>query len=587
MKKSILSFALIAVAAMCVSCVQEINTDNGKGKNKSPNAIAFIIGSKATKAETKPVQILQTSQISFGYVNETTELFLTETVTSLDDTFEPVSPATKGTPVYTENVISQGSFDAVVYDADGENHLSDLDATYEYDEGWGSWRHEYESNPWTANPNGLWFFMCMGDQTGIATSGDGVPQYSVFEENNKQFGKIEFTYTSPDKAANQNDILFSSRPITKAQEDNGANALFYHALTAVKFRIGNTTNTTMITGVEFTGLAKTGDCTVIPYYTDDWTNDKPKSNPYGATGVSPDTKSAECVVWDTEDKATGTFSQTFTQIVNYTESENAPFGSSFYAAANDNNLNDANASLTFWFIPQTLTADVKLKISYTVDGVAFVKTIDFGDEAKAKNNGNYPTWKAGELRTYTLSANEVNVTVTDEVTSGNVKQNVVITNTGNVPCYIRAAIIGYWVDKSGNIINELWRPLSDGTMAWSDTDGAAITTPYQYLIAGSSLSTDADYYKNHWMAKADGFYYYKYQVPAGASTIGKLFDSYTPKAYDSMTSPNPEIKNAHLEIRVMVQAIQASKLIDGNSFKTGAAAYYWETNYFSTELDKK
>lgn len=561
MKKSILSIAIIAAAALCVSCQQDTPEKGAGNGRKSNNDISFILGSKATKAESEaeavPVKAVK-SVMPIGFINETTELVLEESLVSLDDI--QYEPQTKGTPVYTENVTDMGSFYAVAYKSDFSGVALD-DARFGYDSDRNAWRHSYDSDPW-ASGDKLWFFMRMGDMTGVKDL-----DYALTDT---PAGQISFSYTSPATASAQKDILFASRPITKEQEDKGqSNVLFYHALTAVKFRTGVTAADTEITSVEIKGLANQGECVMVPYY-GEWSG-SPKSNPYGNSATS--SKSADCVDWPTaklSGSASSSFTQSFTGVVDFEKAtgkgaEN-PFADSFYAAAADNNLNDSDASLTFWFIPQQLNKDVKLIINYKVHGTACEPvTLDFGDLAKG-NNTDYPFWKAGELRTYTLSAIDVNVTVTDEVTSSNVKQNVEVTNTGNVPIYVRAAIVGYWADVNGALVNEAWNPEVHGTFTGNTN--------------------------NNWTKGADGFYYYKYQVPVGEDTIGKLFTSYTVKTYDAIKDAeptvNPDVKNGHLEMRIIVQAIQASKLIDSNgNLKSQADSYGWYTGNFSTESDKQ
>lgn len=562
MKKSILTIAIIAAAALCVSCQQDTPEKGAGNGRKSNNDISFILGSKATKAESEaeavPVKAVK-SVMPIGFINETTELVLEESLVSLDDI--QYEPQTKGTPVFTENVTTMKSFNAIAYKSNFSEGVALADASFGYDSDKDAWRHSYDSDPW-ASGDKLWFFMRMGDMTGVKDL-----DYALTDT---PAGQISFSYTSPATAAEQKDILFASRPITKEQEDKGqSNVLFYHALTAVKFRTGVTAADTEITSVEIKGLANQGDCVMVPYY-GEWSG-SPKSNPYGNSATS--SKSADCVDWPTEKlsgSASSSFTQSFTGVVNFEKAtgkgaEN-PFADSFYAAAADNNLNDSDASLTFWFIPQQLNKDVKLIINYEVHGTACEPvTLDFGDLAKGDNT-NYPFWKAGELRTYTLSAIDANVTVTDEVTSSNVKQNVEVTNTGNVPIYVRAAIIGNWADENGAFINEVWNPEVHGTFV-----------------------KDAG---NNWVYNNnDGYYYYKYQVPVGEDTIGKLFTSYTVKTYDAIKTAeptvNPDVKNGHLEMRIIVQAIQASKLIgaDGSTFKTGADAFGWYTGAFVNKAD--
>ena len=211
-------------------------------------------------------------------------------------------------------------------------------------------------------------------------------------------------------------------------------------------------------------------------------------------------------------------------------------------------------------IPQALGTQ-KIEISISIDENSapeiFVGTIP---------STTVEGWVAGKVYVYTINIDEnVNVTVTDEVVAGtsggqNVKQNLTVRNSGNTKAYIRAAIVANWVDERGHIINSAWNPTNG---SWT-VNKAAATAP-----GGAGTG---------WTLGDDGFYYYKYQVPGGAETIGKLFDSYTPAAAPA---------DAHLEMQIVVQAIQANMLINpnGTSFKEGTAAYGWETGKLDIKVD--
>ncbi|MDD5904216.1 MAG: hypothetical protein PUC64_04525 [Clostridium sp.] len=91
---------------------------------------------------------------------------------------------------------------------------------------------------------------------------------------------------------------------------------------------------------------------------------------------------------------------------------------------------------------------------------------------------------------------EVDETFDDEHTT---KQNVSIKNTGNVPAYIRVALVPAWVDDEGNIAA---KPASlelndDCNIAWGK-DGSG--------------------YEADWFIGSDGFYYCKTVIEPGAST---------------------------------------------------------------------
>ena len=91
---------------------------------------------------------------------------------------------------------------------------------------------------------------------------------------------------------------------------------------------------------------------------------------------------------------------------------------------------------------------------------------------------------------------QVDETFDDEHTT---KQNVSIKNTGNVPAYIRVALVPAWVDDEGNIAA---KPASlelndDCTITWGE---------------------DGNGYEADWFIGSDGFYYCKTFINPDKST---------------------------------------------------------------------
>ena len=113
----------------------------------------------------------------------------------------------------------------------------------------------------------------------------------------------------------------------------------------------------------------------------------------------------------------------------------------------------------------------------------------------------------------------LDVYITDQIAS-DVKQDVAVTNTGNVPEYIRVAVIGTWQDDNG-VIKDVW----------DETSGTFVGLPG----AGWSLG-------------ADGFYYYSAAIAPDASPAAPLFTSYTPPSRSD---------GLHLVLDLAVQAIEA------------------------------
>lgn len=87
---------------------------------------------------------------------------------------------------------------------------------------------------------------------------------------------------------------------------------------------------------------------------------------------------------------------------------------------------------------------------------------------------------------------EVTIQV-DETFNGTTKQNVRIKNTGNVPAYIRVALVPAWVDDEGNIAA---KPAS----------------------LGDCNITLGDDFNQFWFEGTDGFYYCKTFINPDKST---------------------------------------------------------------------
>ena len=122
---------------------------------------------------------------------------------------------------------------------------------------------------------------------------------------------------------------------------------------------------------------------------------------------------------------------------------------------------------------------------------------------------------------------EVTIQV-DEKFDGSTKSDVRIKNTGNVPAYIRVALVPAWVDDEGNIAA---KPASlklndDCNIAWGK-DGSG--------------------YEADWFIGSDGFYYCKTVIEPGAST---------PILIKSCTVKDGEHKY-DFELQIIASAVQS------------------------------
>ena len=596
MKKIYIAMTAILAVAL-TSC--QVEEEPFNGAEIGENAVVFGIG---RTAGTKAAQNAVVSRQSIEMPNNDTEgvkLFLEETVTLLDD----CAPATKGTPAYTENIGTLYGSKLGVY----STNTNFGDATYEKMDNaplqGGGWRyqHNYATNPWPDESTAVDFYFRMPtDMSGIGESG--------FTYSN---GTISFSYTTPESASAQQDILFGYRTASKSDYQtslpNGIPVLLNHALTGVKFAIAeDVKKTVMINSVSFSGIIDKGTCTVTPAsenaYRDNITN----------------YSSATAAVWSDTTRTTGkVYSSAYTDTVTYAKNTAGSFESagdypaSFANGGNKNNLDDAdgNAAQTFWLIPQKLTAHSTLTINYTVKsspnattGDTYEYTIDFGKTLKDKS----VEWKAGELHTYTIRVDDVNVKIEDEVTIGSgqtttytddkgnthtiyggTKNGITITNTGNTDAFIRAAITGQWVDADGapvfsftdftvqDIIQEIdsWYDdqFGEGSGKFGEFDG----------LVGYTKNNKTGEGNTGWVKGNDGYYYYNTKVAPGAPTGTALFNSYT------VTLNNvPKIKVAgalqevHFVMEISTQAISAKKL-DGSDYNWYEA---WEN---ATDYDPR
>ena len=607
MKKTYIALAVLAMAALAGCQTNEIENDVYIPED---GEIVFRIGgnSRATKASDIGTSVRgMTFEMGNGF-------YLSETVTDLEAI--DYGPETKGTPGYTENFHPlYGGFNATVF-REGETTAYEEDGRFTVvDEETHLYKRKYPNDLW--EKKGLHFFLNAfyenGSMAGVSsltphvttTAATGTePAYKVgdisFNFNNSTLGTAEA----------QSDLLFTYRPVSDETEyqkliskSNGINVLFHHALTGVKFRVGNdnrSTTKTIITKVEISGLYDKGLCVITP---------DPENNYQDEKEVY---SSSSAVKWYNHDMVLGTFSQEFSNppyvvdtenpennknnpdgtvgTTDYQGSENYKFGDSWYSAASENNLNNADGSWTFWFIPQSFknadntARNVTLKVTFRVktpdtpDGTEITHTIsDFGSKLAAAG----VEWKAGELRTYTLEPRDVDVDIFDNMT-GYVKNNLHVTNTGNVDEYVRMMLMGNWygwlpdqdpaTDQPSMLVGYTSADTSDETMV-TNWFGRALpfSNGFDSTFAGGKPAGN-----NPWVFGTGSYYYYPEVIGAGEklSQTAALFQSYTldptwvPDIYIPVGGVRKPAKGVHLVFECVVQAISA-KDANGNPYPGG------------------
>ena len=266
--------------------------------------------------------------------------------------------------------------------------------------------------------------------------------------------------------------------------------------------------------------------------------------------------------------------------VEFSKTNNADFGDSFFNAATDKqNVNTSTASKTFWLVPQKFEGSTAvLRLSYTFNGNEEYLDINMGQLFASVE------WKPGQLRTYSIKLDEVNVKIEDTVTipetatanngySGSYKQGVTITNTGNTDAFIRAAIVGQWLDPDGNPVfgftdkvNNLYLVESWYEDQFVNEGFNAETSHGQFTglpgYKGAATFKADEEGDGGWQLCRDGYYYYTKIVKPGDATGSPLFDKYT-----TLKAPDAELAGKVLEtaemyftLEISTQAITAVKM---------------------------
>lgn len=311
---------------------------------------------------------------------------------------------------------------------------------------------------------------------------NGIMTAPVFQRTDGKC-KGTFSYTLPAAAASdpkkdatdQPDIIFAITPDHSKEDGTEVDLVFHHALSALVFKVGTMPSDVYLNSIAIGGVYSSGDCNMTP---GDENN----------------------VIFEWSGQKT---------LGKYTESIGKEAVAGEQMGGED---------AIFMMIPQTLGDAAKLILSFSISGQEYSLEKSFKEIIAA--------WEADKKYVFTIGLpDEIEVEVEDQVV-GAVKQDVTITNTGSSPGYVRAAIIGYWVNNKGDV-----------TMPWLESDGE--------FDWGNE-------WNQYWKKGSDGFYYYLHPVPAKTATAYPLFDTYTLN-----TSTNIGTNHAFLtlELNIAVQII--------------------------------
>lgn len=229
-------------------------------------------------------------------------------------------------------------------------------------------------------------------------------------------------------------------------------------------------------------------------------------------------------------------------------------------------------SRNFIIIPQNLPANasLSLKMGNTLHEI----TLNFD---KIVGDGLTKDWSgyAGKVLTFRISslkANLVSVDITD-VVSGSKKDNIKIFNDGKSDLYVRAVLVGNWLNSKGNIL-----------AAWDEE------LPYG-TFDGKNPVTDATAFPrtlpSNWVLHSDGFYYYKKILPSGYRVSQNLFDEFILTDKPSVeNTEDPDVQLDSFEMSILVQAVAAVDPDGGTDVKYSArTAWGIDGSFLSTEKD--
>ena len=559
MKKHLIFAAIAAVGALMCSCQQELNDEKGNGQpmDKDPNTLIFsLVQSGPETRSTGAASSFVEAVIPMGDPVEGYNFYLEETVEEAG--VVAYTPETRGTPVYTENFANMFSkFYGIVYDR--ANMTTPVAEDGPFDNMGSYWRRAFQPGLFeTEGQNELYFFLrAPGTTTGMSNL-----TYSVADNGR---AVTEFDYTVPLNAQEQNEILITGRPVTKDEAKTEIPILFHHALTGIKFRTDNDNSKdevkTYITKVEFpNALFRSGHVKITASWENGkWEDDKDIHS------------STQTTVYNVSNGQQLKANEVFT--LNLTDGESVDFATggtfeskgkyadSFAAAGNTQNLNDKDASKTFWLLPQRMNNNIVMDVTFHVisggkDSGPITRRINIG---QILTNQTY--WRAGHIRTFTLKADLMDVDITDEV-NGFEKTNVKITNTGNIDAFIRAHITANWFGTAGNeygvALGYTTQTGSDYLEAWKMTKEGTV---YSDNFGGSF----EDLPGANWVQGPDGFFYYTKVVPAGQQIPSPLFTKYSvsgtniPPAvwYVDTKNVRHEYTGVELVMEIPVQAIEA------------------------------
>ncbi|MGM9844481.1 MAG: hypothetical protein ACI30S_09700 [Muribaculaceae bacterium] len=533
MNKFAKHIAILVGAALTVAstaCEDDFGRDMG-GNGNNRDTISFSISSDnaASRAdnseETEIIEIKQryTSIVVAGDTIPVCVTIMPNNPVVFSDIQE--TPDSRSAAVTTDNLTS---FNVTALDEDGDLYFNkDFNSSDKGTDGSYSTEHYWPSI------HSLGFFTTASNlgispktKYGMTFLREGNTG-DLFTKVRPLYHYIRFNYNMPDvedagktNATDQPDIVLGIAE-NRYRKDNPEQIVLHHALSAVDFKVGTFKQDIRVTGVDLIGVKNSGSCEmkVETIQGSDFTEENQHSSAVTTWTWTP-----------------GSNKSTYTASFDKTVTEGATGDAAVINTTSDNT--------TFMLIPQP-TTDMKLKFKFGVSGNGFVDTersYEF-EASLAALLGSEPL-KADHKYIITVGLNqeEMGISVNDDC-DATVKNNVAIQNTGFATGYVRAAIVGFWKNGSGDII-----------VPWNDDK---ISPNEEYGKFEWNTPAAGGDWTAHWKLASDNYYYHQEPVARNQETY-PLFNTYTLNAAAPVTG-------AVLEIDIVAQ------IIHENSIKTWTA----------------
>ena len=229
-----------------------------------------------------------------------------------------------------------------------------------------------DNNIFVSNPEHFWPGAGTIDFVAVANA----PASGFTPKLNSAETALEsFTYTVPDAAADQKDIVVASAPKVNGGENESVPLDFKHIMSAVNFTVGDHVANGVIKSIKINNVKTTGSYNVA---TGTWTPNTDKKGSYTAAFSSTDDEGN----YEPNDKTNGAI------------------------------INDG--ACTFMMMPQVLDADAEVVVEFIYDNAPnTVKELRANIAIDPNNTSQRREWEMGKTTYYSISVDEnFNLTIT-------------------------------------------------------------------------------------------------------------------------------------------------------------------------------